>query len=283
MDLFDIREIEALLKKHGFQFSKSLGQNFLTDPDVCPNMAEAAVPNQTYGVLEIGPGIGVLTVELAKRARKVVSIELDERLFPILDETLADYDNITLVHGDVLKLDLHQLLKEEFDGMPVVICANLPYYITSPIITSLLSERLPVESITVMVQAEAAERLCADMGTREAGAITAAIWYYAEAEELFVVPRESFVPAPKVTSEVIRLTLRPEPFATLDNEKAFFGMVKAGFTQRRKTIMNSLSSGLSISKEELRGILKELAIPENARIEQLTLEQLVSIYQLAKK
>ncbi len=279
MELYDINQIEALLKRHGFHFSKALGQNFLTDPEVCPAMAEAAIPDDSYGVLEIGPGIGVLTVELAKRAAKVVSVELDERLLPILEETLAPFANVKVVPGDILKLDLHQLLAEEFGNRPVVVCANLPYYITSPIITHLLQEQLPIRSLTVMVQAEAAERLCAEMGTREAGAITAAIRYYAQPEHLFVVPKESFVPSPKVTSEVIRLTLLPEPPAQLDNEQAFFRMVKAGFTQRRKTILNSFSSCLHLSKEELRSVLAELNIPETARIEQLTLEDLIRIYQ----
>ncbi len=279
MELYDINQIEALLKRHGFHFSKALGQNFLTDPEVCPAMAEAAIPDDSYGVLEIGPGIGVLTVELAKRAAKVVSVELDERLLPILEETLAPFANVKVVPGDILKLDLHQLLAEEFGNRPVVVCANLPYYITSPIITHLLQEQLPIRSLTVMVQAEAAERLCAEMGTREAGAITAAIRYYAQPERLFTVPKESFVPSPKVTSEVIRLTLLPEPPAQLDNEQAFFRMVKAGFTQRRKTILNSFSSCLHLSKEELRSVLAELNIPETARIEQLTLEDLIRIYQ----
>lgn len=279
MELYDINQIEALLKRHGFHFSKALGQNFLTDPEVCPAMAEAAIPDDSYGVLEIGPGIGVLTVELAKRAAKVVSVELDERLLPILEETLAPFANVKVVPGDILKLDLHQLLAEEFGNRPVVVCANLPYYITSPIITHLLQEQLPIRSLTVMVQAEAAERLCAEMGTREAGAITAAIRYYAQPERLFTVPKESFVPSPKVTSEVIRLTLLPEPPAQLDNEPAFFRMVKAGFTQRRKTILNSFSSCLHLSKEELRSVLAELNIPETARIEQLTLDDLIRIYQ----
>lgn len=279
MELYDINQIEALLKRHGFHFSKALGQNFLTDPEVCPAMAEAAIPDDSYGVLEIGPGIGVLTVELAKRAAKVVSVELDERLLPILEETLAPFANVKVVPGDILKLDLHQLLAEEFGNRPVVVCANLPYYITSPIITHLLQEQLPIRSLTVMVQAEAAERLCAEMGTREAGAITAAIRYYAQPERLFTVPKESFVPSPKVTSEVIRLTLLPEPPVQLDNEQAFFRMVKAGFTQRRKTILNSFSSCLHLSKEELRSVLAELNIPETARIEQLTLDDLIRIYQ----
>lgn len=283
MNLSDVNEIKTLLNKNGFNFSKALGQNFLIDPEVCPRMAEAAIPNDSYGVLEIGPGIGVLTVELAKRARKVVSIELDERLFPILDQTLADFDNIEIVHGDVLKLDLHQLLKDHFGDMPVVVCANLPYYITSPVITKILSDRLPVESMTVMVQKEAAERLCAEVGTREAGAVTVAIAYYAEAEQLFFVPRESFLPAPKVNSEVIQLRLRSEPIASLENEQVFFRMVKQGFTQRRKTILNSLSAGLGISKDDLRLILDRLGLAPNLRIEKLTMQNLLDLYAEAEK
>lgn len=283
MNLSDVNEIKALLKKNGFNFSKSLGQNFLIDPDVCPKMAGAAIPDDSYGVLEIGPGIGVLTVELAKRARKVVSIELDERLFPILKQTLAGFDNIEVVHGDVLKLDLNALIAEQFGDMPVVVCANLPYYITSPVITKILSDRLPIESMTVMVQKEAAERLCAEVGTREAGAVTVAIAYYAEAKQLFFVPRESFLPSPKVDSEVIQLTLRTEPLAALDDEQAFFSMVKQGFTQRRKTIMNSLSAGLGISKDQLREILERLNLAPNLRIEKLTMEDLLALYREAGK
>lgn len=282
MNLSNVNEIRELLKKNGFNFSKALGQNFLIDPEVCPRMAEAAIPSESYGVLEIGPGIGVLTVELAKRAQKVVSIELDERLFPILDQTLAGFDNIEIVHGDALKLDLNALIAEKFGDMPVVVCANLPYYITSPVITKILSDRLPIESMTVMVQKEAAERLCAEVGTREAGAVTVAIAYYAEAEQLFFVPKESFLPSPKVNSEVIKLTLRSEPLAELENEQAFFNMVKQGFTQRRKTILNSLSAGLGISKDELRGILDRIGLSPTLRIEKLTMEDLLSLYREAR-
>lgn len=283
MNLSDLKEIESLLKRHGFHFSKSLGQNFLIDPEVCPAMAEAAIPDSSYGVLEIGPGIGVLTVELAKRAKKVVSIELDSALFPILEETLAGFPNVSVIAGDAMKLNLTELISKEFPGMPVVLCANLPYYITSPILTKLLKDRVPVENITVMVQKEAAERLCADMGTRKAGAVTAAICFYAEAEELFKVPKESFVPSPKVESEVIQLRLREQPVAELKNEEAFFNMVKAGFTQRRKTVLNSLTGPLSVNKERLRLLFAELGIPENARMEELTLEQLIALYKAAKE
>lgn len=288
MNLSSPSEIKALLQKNGFNFSKALGQNFLINPSVCPRMAEAAIPGPEYGVIEVGPGIGVLTVELAKRAQKVIAIELDERLYPILDETLADYPNAHVVPGDILKVDLHKLIAEEFtdeDGntMPLVICANLPYYITSPVIMKLLSEDLPVENLTVMVQKEAADRLCADVGTRAAGAVTVAIQYYAEAEQLFFVSKGSFLPAPKVDSEVIRLTLRKD-VTGLSPEDAdrFFKMVQAGFSQRRKTIMNSFSAALGMNKADLGGLLDSLDIPRTARIEQLTMDQLLDVYKAAK-
>lgn len=288
MNLSSPSEIKALLQKNGFNFSKALGQNFLINPSVCPRMAEAAIPGPEYGVIEVGPGIGVLTVELAKRAQKVIAIELDERLYPILDETLADYPNAHVVPGDILKVDLHKLIAEEFtdeDGntMPLVICANLPYYITSPVIMKLLSDDLPVENLTVMVQKEAADRLCADVGTRAAGAVTVAIRYYAEAEQLFFVSKGSFLPAPKVDSEVIRLTLRKD-VAGLSPEDAdrFFKMVQAGFSQRRKTIMNSFSVALGMNKADLGGLLDSVDIPRTARIEQLTMDQLLAVYKASR-
>ena len=288
MNLSSPSEIKALLQKNGFNFSKALGQNFLINPSVCPRMAEAAIPDPEYGVIEVGPGIGVLTVELAKRAQKVIAIELDERLYPILDETLADYPNAHVVPGDILKVDLHKLIAEEFtdeDGntMPLVICANLPYYITSPVIMKLLSDDLPVENLTVMVQKEAADRLCADVGTRAAGAVTVAIQYYAEAEQLFFVSKGSFLPAPKVDSEVIRLTLRKD-VAGLSPEDAdrFFKMVQAGFSQRRKTIMNSFSAALGMNKADLGELLDSVDIPRTARIEQLTMDQLLAVYKASR-
>lgn len=300
MNLSSPSEIKALLQKNGFNFSKALGQNFLINPSVCPRMAEAAIPGPEYGVIEVGPGIGVLTVELAKRAQKVIAIELDERLYPILDETLADYPNAHVVPGDILEVDLHKLIAEEFtllddagnpvldeSGaprlMPLVICANLPYYITSPVIMKLLSEDLPVENLTVMVQKEAADRLCADVGTRAAGAVTVAIRYYAEAEQLFFVSKGSFLPAPKVDSEVIRLTLRKD-VAGLSPEDAdrFFKMVQAGFSQRRKTIMNSFSAALGMNKADLGELLDSVDIPRTARIEQLTMDQLLAVYKASR-
>lgn len=277
-NLSDINQIKSLLSRHGFSFSKALGQNFIIDADVCPDMADAAVPNNSYGVIEIGPGIGVLTVELAKRAKKVISVELDTRLLPILDETLSDYDNVKIINSDVMKLNLHKVIEEEFAGMPVVVCANLPYYITSPIIMMLLESKLPIESVTVMVQAEAADRLCAPVGTRDAGAVTVAVNFYADAEELFFVPREAFMPSPKVDSKVMRLKVRETASFDIKNEKAFFSMVKGAFSMRRKTIMNSIPAGINTSKEKLESVLSELEISKTARIEQLTMDNLIEIY-----
>ena len=186
-NLTDIGTVKDILGRHGFHFSKSLGQNFIVNPSVCPRMAEESGIDENCGVIEIGAGIGVLTAELAKRAKKVVVIEIDTKLLPILDETLKDFDNIEIINQDVLKTDLAALIKEKFDGMPVYVCANLPYYITSPVIMALLESRLPIEAITVMVQKEAAQRLCAPVGSRLSGAVTVAVDYYAEAKKLFDV------------------------------------------------------------------------------------------------
>ena len=289
--LTDISTIREILGRHGFTFSKALGQNFLINPSVCPRMAEAAVESindsrtatalqgeekGTRAVIEIGPGIGVLTKELLQRADKVVAVELDQRLLPVLDETLGAFDNLKVVNADVLELDLHRLIREEFDGMDVVVCANLPYYITSPVIMKLLEDRLPIRSITVMVQKEAAERLCAEPGTRDSSAITAAVRYYCDPELLFRVSAGSFMPAPKVDSAVIRLSLH-EPTVHPENEKTFFKVIKAAFAQRRKTVLNSLSSALSLDKNEVRAILESAGVPENARAERLTLEDFSNI------
>lgn len=282
VNLSDEKTIKTILSKNGFSFSKSLGQNFIIHPDVCPKMAESAVPGSGYGVLEIGPGIGVLTVELCKRAERVVAVELDERLPAILSDTLSDFDNVKIVAGDAMKLDLGKLIADEFPGLKVVVCANLPYYITSPMIMKLLEDSLPVESVVVMVQKEAAERLCADVGTREAGAVTVAVSYFAETEELFFVDRNSFLPAPKVDSEVIRLTPKAERALAPPDEKAFFRMVTAAFTKRRKTISNSLLIP-PVTKDSLLNALDSLGISPSSRIEQLTLSELLDIYDCVFK
>ena len=207
--LTDPAVIKELLQRHGFSFSKALGQNFIINPSVCPRMAELGGVAPGVGVLEIGPGFGVLTAELCRRAEKVVAVELDDRLPPILAETLAEFHNVTIVPGDVMELDLSALIAEHFAGMPVVVCANLPYYITSPVIMRLLEQPLPIRSLTVMVQKEAAQRITAAPGTRECGAISAAVWYYSTPKLLFSVSRGSFLPAPAVDSAVIRLDIPP--------------------------------------------------------------------------
>lgn len=275
--LTDINYVKAILKKNGFTFSKALGQNFLTDPEVCPAMAENAIENDNTGVIEIGPGAGVLTYELCSRAKKVVAIELDKRLLPVLSETLGEFDNLKIINRDFLKLDTSDLIKEELSGMDVVVCANLPYYITSPVIMKLLEERPPIKSITAMVQKEAAQRICAEPGTRQCGAVSAAVRYYCEPQILFEVMRTSFIPQPNVDSAVIRLNILKEPPVRVADEKLFFRIVRAAFSQRRKTISNSLSSGLSLPKNEVNERLACCGIAAGMRAEQLTMEQLAAI------
>lgn len=283
MNLTDINTVKNLLARHGFSFQKSLGQNFIIDPTVCPEMARLAGVESGTGAIEIGPGVGVLTVELAKRAEKVVTIELDTRLIPVLAQTLYDYRNVEVINADVLKTDIRALIDEHFADMPVNICANLPYYITSPVLMYLLQSGLPVESITVMVQKEAAERLCAAVGSRDSGAITVAVNYYAEAQKLFEVRRDCFMPAPKVDSEVIRLNIRKEPPVKLSDEKFFFDMVKAAFSQRRKTAVNGLSSGLSMPKEKILAALGRAGLSPTVRAEAMTMEELAALAEELKK
>lgn len=278
MELTNIGTIKTLFEKHGFSFSKSLGQNFLINPTVCPRIAELGGCRKGTAAIEIGTGIGVLTKELAERADKVLAIEIDEGLKPILAETLAKYDNIEIIFADVLKTDLRALIAEKLGGFSeIVVCANLPYYITSPVIMKLLEERLPIRSVTVMVQREAAQRICAKPGERECGAITAAIRYYCTPEVLFRVSHGSFLPAPKVDSAVIRLALSETPEFSVPDEKLFFRIVRAAFSQRRKQIVNPLSAALGIEKETLRGLLERAGISPTARPEALTMENFVSL------
>ena len=274
--LSDIGVIKEILSRHGFTFSKSLGQNFLINPSVCPRMAELSGAGKGVGVIEVGPGIGVLTNELCKLSDKVVAVELDKRLLPVLDETLKEYDNIKIINADVLELDLGRLITEEFDGMDVVVCANLPYYITSPVIMKLLESKLPIQAITVMVQKEAAQRMCAKVGSRESGAVTVAVNYYAKPSMLFGVSAGSFMPAPKVDSAVMRLDVLRQPPIEAD-EKKFFSVVKAAFSQRRKTVANSLSSGLGIEKSAVVAMLENSGVPTNARAEKLSMQNFADI------
>ncbi|MBR1824034.1 MAG: 16S rRNA (adenine(1518)-N(6)/adenine(1519)-N(6))-dimethyltransferase RsmA [Ruminococcus sp.] len=283
MNLTNISTVRDILERHGFSFSKGLGQNFIINPDICPKIAEMGNAAKGWGVIEVGTGIGVLTAELAKRADKVCAVELDERLMPILAETLADFDNIKIFNQDIMKCDLQKLIAEEFEGLEVAVCANLPYYITSDIIMLLLESRLPISSVTVMVQKEVAQRLCADVGTRNAGAITVSVNYYGTAKTLFNVSRGSFMPAPNVDSAVIRIDLNKEHRLDEEDEKFFFRVVKSGFSQRRKTAANAVSSLMGISKEKVYSALNAVGLSENARIEALDMEQLIAFAMELKK
>lgn len=280
-NLTNISVVKDILSRHGFTFSKSLGQNFIVNPSVCPRIAEEGGASSGTGVIEIGTGVGVLTAELAKRADKVVAIEIDDRLIPVLSETLSDFDNVKIINEDVLKVDLDKVIEEEFSGMDVYVCANLPYYITSPIIMSLLESRLNIRAITVMVQKEAATRLTAELGTRDVGAVTVAVRYYSEPKLLFNVSRGSFMPSPNVDSAVIRLDIKNEK--KVDDEKHFFKVVRAAFSQRRKTLSNSLSSGLSMDKKVITEAIKSAGLPESIRPEQLSMEDFINIAESVRK
>lgn len=280
MELSEQKNIRRILEDGGFTFKKSLGQNFLVNPEVCPAMAAAACTPDT-GVLEIGPGAGVLTVELARRARRVIAIELDERLRPILEKSLVDFNNTKLIFADAMKADLAAIIKEGFyDCSRVTVCANLPYYITSPMVMKLLESRLPIDSITVMVQKEAAERLCAEVGSRAAGAVTAAVEYYAESKILFSVPRTSFIPVPKVDSAVIQLNVRKEAPVKVGDEKKLFALIHACFAQRRKTLVNTVSSTLGTDKEIIRSALEKMGLEATVRGETLSLSRLAELSEL---
>ena len=278
MDLCNSNDIKALLGRHGFRFSKSMGQNFLIQGWVPRDIADASGADQTCGALEIGPGIGPLTVQLAQRAGKVAAIELDRDLLPILGETLAPYDNVTVIPGDAMKLDLAALAAEQFHGLTPVACANLPYNITTPVITALI-EAGCFASITVMIQREVAKRICADPGTSDYGAFSLFCQYYTTPEYLFEVPPECFLPAPKVTSAVIRLVPRTEPVQILVDEKRFFRVVKASFAQRRKTLLNGLSAafGDKLSKDQLRQAMADAGLPEGVRGEKLGIPEFAAL------
>jgi len=276
-ELTDLRVIRALANKYQFSFAKGLGQNFIIDSEVCPQIAEYGIAGAESGVLEIGTGFGVLTKELCQRAKQVTAVELDKRLEPVLHETLGEFDNLRIIWQDFMELDLAAFLKEQFGEMPVSVCANLPYYITSPILMHLLESDVTLQSITVMVQKEAAERLTAKIGTRAAGAVTAAVQLRGEAELLFHVPRESFYPAPKVDSAVIRITPYAEPLCAPDTLKHILAIVKAGFAQRRKTALNALSAGLDIPKSTIAAALSAIGQPETVRFEQLDMDALLQL------
>lgn len=279
MNLTDIRDIRALQARHGFHFSKSMGQNFLIADWVPRDIADAAELDENCAVLEIGPGIGSLTHQLARQAGRVAAIELDTSLLPILRETLGDCSNVEIIPGDVMKLDLSAVLSEKFSGFTIKACANLPYNITTPVLTRLL-ETGYFQSITVMIQKEVAKRICAAPGDPDCGAFSLFCQYHAQCRLLFEVPPSCFFPAPKVTSAVIQMIPRAEPPVQGDRE-AIFAVVKAAFAQRRKTLLNALSAayGSRFSKDELRQTILDCGLSETVRGERLGLEQFAALSQ----
>ncbi len=277
MRLTDISAVREILQKNGFSFSKALGQNFLINPTVCPRIAELGGCGKGVCALEIGAGAGVLTRELSLRCDKVLSLEVDERLKPVLNETLSGCDNTKVVFADAMTADLAGMIRESFGDKETVVCANLPYYITSPVIMRILESRLPVSSVTVMVQKEAADRICARPGTRGCGAISYAVSCYSEPKMLFKVSRGSFMPAPNVDSAVIRLDIKKEPLLPRDREERLFRLIRAGFSERRKMLVNPLSAALKRDKRELSAALSELGIKPTVRAEELTLEDFIGL------
>ena len=277
MDLCDIREIKSLLARHGFHFSKSMGQNFLIQSWVPRDIAAASGAGPGVGVLEIGPGIGPLTDRLAGLADRVAAVELDRSLLPVLAETMAGHDNVEIVPGDILKLDVPALVGEKLAGLTPIVCANLPYNITTPVLTALLEARC-FASITVMIQREVARRICAAPGTPDYGAFSIYCQVHAGTELLFDVPPDCFLPAPKVTSSVLRLTPRPLP-AEIEDAAFFFRVVRAAFAQRRKTLLNALGAafGGQVSKEELAGLLAGCGLPPDVRGERLGIPEFAAL------
>ena len=272
MDLCNITEIKALLARHGFHFSKAKGQNFLTQSWVPQNIVLEAGIDGTCGVLEVGPGIGPLTQQLCRHAKKVVAVEVDRTLQPVLAETMAGNENLEIIFGDILKTNIPALVKEEFAGLRPMACANLPYYITTPVLAALLESRA-FEAVTVMVQKEVAQRICSAPGRGEYGAFSVFCQYYAEPELLFDVPASCFIPQPKVTSAVLKLTMRKEPVCEIRDEGMFFKVVRAAFAQRRKTLLNCLRHGFpQLEREDVLHCLEEAGIGEQARGETLGLE-----------
>ena len=279
MNLTDYRDITALLQRHGFRFSKSMGQNFLTAAWVPQQIAAESGITAADGALEIGPGIGCLTAELAKTAGRVTAVELDERLRGVLGETLADFDNVSVVFADALKADLPAICAETLGERPWKVCANLPYNVTTPLITAFL-EAGCFESVTVMIQKEVAQRLCAAPGTGEYGAFSVLVQWYAEPKLLFDVPPSCFIPQPKVTSSVLKLTMRSAPPCEIPDEKLFFRVVKASFAQRRKTLVNALSSGFGeFTKQQLAGAIEAAGFSPTVRGETLDIPGFAAICQ----
>ncbi|MEE0970178.1 MAG: 16S rRNA (adenine(1518)-N(6)/adenine(1519)-N(6))-dimethyltransferase RsmA [Clostridia bacterium] len=278
MNLCDISTIKNIMKAFGIGFRKELGQNFLTNGMVVSDIADSCSETEHATILEVGPGIGVLTKELAERYDKVISLEIDKNLLPVLSYTLGDYKNVEIVNSDVMKTDLSELLSPYFECGSVSVCANLPYYITTPILMKLLESRLPFESITIMIQQEVADRLCAKAGKSDYGAITAVLAYYGVAEKLFTVTADNFVPAPKVDSAVVRIKLYKKIPYEPKSEDMMFRTIKAAFEQRRKTLSNALSSGFGeLTKDEIKDIIESCGHRPDIRGERLDISEFVSL------
>ncbi|SFB22675.1 MULTISPECIES: 16S rRNA (adenine(1518)-N(6)/adenine(1519)-N(6))-dimethyltransferase RsmA [unclassified Bacillus (in: firmicutes)] len=268
---------KAIMEKYGFSFKKSLGQNFLIDTNILRKIVDAGLLSESSGAIEIGPGIGALTEQLAKVSKKVVAFEIDQRLLPILADTLSPYDNVKIVHQDVLKADVNQIVAEEFEGISdLMVVANLPYYVTTPIIMKLLEEKVPVRGMVVMLQKEVADRISAKPGTKDYGSLSIAVQYYTQPETVMIVPKTVFVPQPNVDSAVIRLTKRDKPAVDVKDVDFFFTVTRASFAQRRKTLLNNLTSQLpegKQKKEEILAALEEANIEPSRRGETLSLEE----------
>lgn len=282
MNLTNPETIKRIMDGLGIKFNKALGQNFLIDQSVLDCTIEASGIDETYGVIEVGPGIGTLTVELSKHAGKVVAIELDRSIAEYLKNAFVAYDNVEIIQGDALKTDLKNIIDEYMPGMPVVVIANLPYYITTPLIMRFLEEDLPFESITVLIQKEVAERIVSEAGKKEYGAISLAVQYYSRPEIMKIVPPDSFMPPPKVTSAVIKMDIKNHTKPAVEDEKNLFKVVHAAFGQRRKTLVNALSSAFTTSKDEISDIVKDVTGNEKIRGEQLDLRQFIQISEKLK-
>ncbi len=261
--------IKEILSKNSFNFSKSLGQNFLIDDSVLDSICDSAEIDGA-NVLEIGPGFGTLTQRLCSRAKKVVSVEIDSSVIPILTENLKECTNLKIIHADIMKTDIKKLIEDEFGSETVKVCANLPYYITSPVIMSLIDPSLPISDITVMIQKEVAQRINAKAGSKDYGVLTLSVGYYTESEITLTVPPTAFMPPPKVYSSVIKLTVREKPPVEVRDTKVYFNVIKSAFALRRKTLNNALSSGLSMPKEDVNNILEKVGIDPRRRGETLT-------------
>lgn len=271
------KETMFILNKYNISASKSLGQNFLINDGVIERIVESANISNEDLIIEIGPGLGTLTKKLLEKAKKVIAIELDKRMISILQERFSLYDNFKLINDDILKVNLNEIIQNEKDIKEVKIVANLPYYITTPIIMKLLEDKLALKSITVMVQKEVAKRLTAKPGSKQAGAITYAVNYYCEPEEIVIVPNSSFIPEPEVESEVIKLNLRNSPPVKIESEDLFFKLIKTSFMQRRKTLVNGITNSGLMNKEEIKKILAKINLPENVRGEVLTMEDFAKL------